>query len=115
MDSILVQIELLGDLRLREMKSHAIQTQNPQSKRLMMASTDGVSQIVETSLTGLAKVALTRGLRIVAPVFGDLWALAIGTLYPVWPASATDGFKTLGVVDERLHVYHGTSIAHRFV
>jgi len=52
----------------------------------MMASKDGVSQIVETSLTGLAKVALTRGLRIVAPLFGDLRALAIGTLYPVWPA-----------------------------
>jgi hypothetical protein len=86
MDIIFVQIELLGDLRIREMKSHEIQTQDPKSKWLMMASKDGVSQIVETSLTGLAKVALTRGLRIVAPLFGDLRALAIGTLYPVWPA-----------------------------
>ena len=86
MDIIFVQIELLGDLRIREMKSHEIQTQDPKSTWLMMASKDGVSQIVETSLTGLAKVALTRGLRIVAPLFGDLRALAIGTLYPVWPA-----------------------------
>ena len=115
MDLIFVQIELLGDLRIREVQSHEIQTQDPKSKRLMMASKDGVSQIVETSLTGLAQVALTRGLRIIAPLFGDLRALTIGTLYPVWPALATDGFKTLGVVDERLNVYHGTSIAHRFV
>ena len=86
MDIIFVQIELLGDLRIREIKSHEIPTQDPKSKRLMMASKDGVSQIVETSLTGLAKVALTRGLRIVAPMFGDLRALTIGTLYPVWPA-----------------------------
>ena len=86
MDIIFVQIELLGDLRIREMKSHEIPTQDPQSKRLMMASKDGVSQIVETSLTGLAKVALTRGWRIVAPLFGDLRAFTIGTLYPVWPA-----------------------------
>lgn len=86
MDIIFVQIELLGDLRIREIKSHEIQTQDPKSKWLMMASKDGVSHIVETSLTGLAKVALTRGLRIVAPLFGDLRVLAIGTLYPVWPA-----------------------------
>ena len=115
MDIILVQIELRGDLRIRESTSHEIPTQDPTSKRLMMASTDGVSQIVETSLPGLATVALTRGWRIVAPWFGDPRALTIGTRYPVWPASTTDGFKPLGVVDERLHVYHGTSIAHRFV
>jgi hypothetical protein len=115
MDIIFVQIGLLGDLRIREIESHEIPTQDPQSKWLMMASKDGVSPIVETSLTGLAKVALTRGLRIVAPLFGDLRALTIGTLYPVWPAQATDGFETLGVVDERLNVYHGATIAHCFV
>ena len=81
----------------------------------MMAGKEGVSPIVKTSLTGLAQGALTLGLRIVAPLFGDLRALTMGTLYPVWPASGTDGVKTLGVVDERLHVYHGASITHRFV
>jgi hypothetical protein len=115
LDSICVQIEFLGDLCIREIASHEIPTQDPQSKRLMMASTDGVSPIVETSLAGLAQGALTRGLRIVAPLVGELRAFTMGTLYPVWPASATDGFKTLGVVDERLHVYHGASIAQRFV
>ena len=54
MDIIFVQIEFLGDLRIREIESHEIQTQNPKPKRLMMASKDCVSQIVETSLTGLA-------------------------------------------------------------
>ena len=86
MDIIFVQIEFLGDLRIREMESPEIQTQDPQPKRLMMASKDGVSQIVETSFTGLAQVALTLGLRVVAPLFGDLRALTMGTLYPVWPA-----------------------------
>ena len=86
MDIIFVQIEFLGDLRIRELESHDIQTQDPQPKRLMMASKDGVSQIVETSFTGLAQLALTLGLRVVAPLFGDLRALTIGTLYPVWPA-----------------------------
>jgi hypothetical protein len=52
----------------------------------MMASKDGVSQIVEPSFTGLAQLALTRGVRVVAPVFGALRALTVGTLYPIWPA-----------------------------
>jgi len=115
MDISFVQIECLGDLRIRAMESHERQTQDPQPKRLMMASKDGVSQSVEPSFTGLAQIALTLGVRVVAPLCGDLRALTMGTLYPVWPASATDGFNTLGVVDERLHGYHGASIAHRFV
>jgi hypothetical protein len=86
MDSIVVQLECLGDLRIREIESHAIQTQAPKPKRLMMASKDGVSQIVEPSFTGLAQLALTRGVRVVAPVFGALRALTVGTLYPIWPA-----------------------------
>jgi hypothetical protein len=30
----------------------------------------------------------------------------------VRPAQATNGLKTFGVVDERLNVYHGASIAY---
>ena len=67
MDSIFVQIALRGDRRIRELKSQEIQTQAPQAKRWLMARKDGVSQIVETSLTGLAQGALTRGLPSVDP------------------------------------------------
>lgn len=78
----------------------------------MMASNDGVSHRVETSLTGLAKVALALGWRIVAPVLGDRWALTRWTPPPVWPAYVTDGFNTLGVVEAGLSVEHGASLAH---
>ena len=104
MDSILVQIERLGDLCIRQIESHEIQTQDPPSKRWMMARKDGVRHLVDTSLTGLAQGALTRGLRRVAPVCGDLRAFTMGPRYPVWPASATNAFPTRGVVDESLPV-----------
>ena len=115
MDLSLVQSECRGDLRIRELESHVIQTPDPKPTRLMMASNAGVRQLVETSLTGLAQGARTLGLRVVAPVCGALRALTMGTLYPVWPASATDGFNTLGVVHERWKVDHDASMAHRCV
>jgi hypothetical protein len=108
-------IERRGDRRRRAMPSHDIQPQAPQSTWVMRASHEGVRHLVDTSRTGLAQGALRRGWRLVAPVCGELRALALGTLYPVWPASATDGFNTLGGVDESLHGYHGASLAPRVV
>lgn len=86
MDVIFVQIEFLGDLRIRKIESHEIQTQNPHPKRLMMASKDRVSQIVETSFTRLTQVTLTLGLGVVVPLFDDLWTLTMWALHPIWPA-----------------------------
>jgi len=41
--------------------------------------------MVELSFTGLAQVALTLGVRVVAVVFDDLRAVTVGTLYFIWP------------------------------
>ena len=68
----LVEIECLGNLSIREVQAHEVQTQNPDPQRLMMTGKDRVSQIVEVSATGLAQVALTLGLGVVATLFGDL-------------------------------------------
>ena len=71
-----------------------------------------VCQIVEAWLTGLAQIALTRGLGVVVPLFRHRRAITRGTMDTVRPAQATNGLKTFGVVDERLNVYHGASIAY---
>ena len=76
-----------------------------------MTGKDGVSQIVEASRTGRAPVTLTLRLRIVAPLFGHLSTVTRGTTDPVWPTQGSDGLKAFVVVDKRLHVYHGASIA----
>ena len=79
----------------------------------MMTGKDRVRHIVEASLTGLAPVTLTLRLGIISVLFGDFRAVTSGTLDAVGPAESTDGLKTFGVVNERLNVYHGASIAHR--
>jgi hypothetical protein len=78
----------------------------------MMASKDRVGQIVKASLAGLAQVALTLGLGIVTPLLGNLKTITPWTMDTVWPAEGADSLKTFGVIDERLYVYHDTSIGH---
>jgi len=77
----------------------------------MMASKDRVRQIVEAAATGRAQVTLALRLGLVAPLFGHLSACTIRTTDTLWPLEGTDGLKTFRVVDERLNVYHGASIA----
>ena len=78
----------------------------------MMTGKDRVRQIVKASLTGLAQVALTLGLGVIASLLGNVKTITMGTRDTVWPAEGTDRRKTFGVIDERLYVYHDTSIIH---
>ena len=48
----------------------------------------------------------------VATVLGHLSVLTSWTTDAVWPTQGPDGLKAFSVVDERLNVYHGASIAH---
>jgi hypothetical protein len=69
-------------------------------KGLVMPGKDGRGQIVEASATHLTQIALTVRLRVVATLFGDLWAVTGRTANAVWPAQGTDGFKAFAVVNE---------------
>jgi hypothetical protein len=78
----------------------------------MMPGKDRVCQIVKASLAGLAQVALTLGLSVVASLLRDLPTVTTWTTDTVWPASSADSRKTFGVVDEGLYVYHDASISY---
>jgi hypothetical protein len=52
----------------------------------MMTGKDRVRQIVKTSLAGLAQVALTLGLGVIAPLLRNLKTITAWTTDTVWPA-----------------------------
>ena len=83
---VLIEIEFLGNLVVREVESHEIQAQDPHPQGLMMAGKDRVRQIVKASLAGLAQGALTLGLGVIAPLLGNIKTITMGTRDPVWPA-----------------------------
>ena len=107
-----MEIEFLGHLLIRPVESHEIQAQYPHPQGLMRTGKDGVSRVVEASLTGLAQVALPLRLSLDAPLLGHLSTVTSGTTDTVWPTQGSDGLKALGVVEKRLNVYHGASIAY---
>jgi len=109
---ILIEIKFLGHLVMREMEPHAIQAQYPHPKGLRLIGKERVRQIVQPSLAGRAQRALTLGLRVVASLLRNLTTLTPWITDTLWPAEGTDGFKTFGVVDEGLYVYHDASIAY---
>jgi hypothetical protein len=82
---VLIEIEFLRNLVIREIEPHEIQTQDPDPQGLMMAGKDRVGQIVKASLAGLAQVALTLGLGIIASLLGNLKTITMGTKDTIWP------------------------------
>src|SRR5262249_38564674 len=83
---VLIAIEFVGHVVVREVESHAIPAQYPHPQRLMMAGKDRVRHIVKASLAGLAQGALTLGRGVIAPLLGNSKTLTMGTRDPVWPA-----------------------------
>jgi hypothetical protein len=95
---VFVEVEFLGNWRIGQVEAHEIRAQNPDAQRLMMTSKERVSQIVKAPFTGLAQIALPLGLSGVAPLFGDLWTVAIGAPDAIGPAHIADGGETFSVV-----------------
>ena len=90
----------MGNLVVRQVEPHEIQAQYPHPQGLMMASKDRIRQIVKAPLAGLAQVALTLGLRVIASLLGNIKTITMGAKDTVWPAEGADSLKTFGVVDE---------------
>jgi len=63
---IFMEIEFLRDLLIRQVESHQIQTENPLAQGLVMTGKDGISQIIEIAMTGVAMITLTMALAIIA-------------------------------------------------
>jgi len=83
---VLMEIECLGNVVVREVEPHEIQAQYPHPKGWMMTGKDRVRHIVKTSLAGLAQGALTLGLGVIAPLLRKLKTLTAWTTDTVWPA-----------------------------
>ena len=79
----------------------------------MMPGKDGVRHIVKAALADLAHVALTLGLRVIAPLLRNLTTITPWTTDTIWPTEGADGSKTFGVIDEGLYVDHDASMAYR--
>src|ERR687886_428395 len=59
------EVELLGDLPVREVQAHQVQAQHPDPQRLVVTGQDGAGQVVEAGATPRTAVSLAVRLPIV--------------------------------------------------
>ena len=97
---ILVQVQFLGDLLIRKVESHQIQTQHPGPQRLMVAREDGPRQIIKVAATTPTLVALALGLRLIASASGHLRGVTMRATDALWPAHLAHCFVALNIIHQ---------------
>ena len=88
LDIVLVQIEFMGDLPVRQVEPHEVETKHPDPKRLVMSGQNGAGQIVEAALARCTD-SVTMPLRVIMPMASHRGAVTVGatdTLGPPMPA-----------------------------
>lgn len=101
LSTVLVQIQLVSNLSIRQIQPHEIQTQQPHAQRLMVPFEHGLGEIVELPATPAAMMSLPTPLRVIEAALGDLVRTTVRTLHPLRPAQPPNGLKTLFVINQR--------------
>jgi hypothetical protein len=100
----LIERQLVGNLLVRYVEPHKIQTQDPHFQRLVMSGKDRVGQIIKTCVTAVTLIALTSGFRVIEATLNDLFGLTRGAGDAIGPASFADRLITLNLIDQILDV-----------
>lgn len=101
-----VQPQLVGNLGIRQVQTHEIQTQNPNPQRLMMPRQHRLRQIVKIAVATLTPIFLSCGLSGVPPLLRDVRCATVRTTDPVGPTQLAQGFIALDVIQQVLKVDH---------
>jgi hypothetical protein len=99
-----IQGQFVGNLIVGQVQSHEVEAQDPHLQGLMMASKDGVGQIIKACVAVVTLIALTGGFRVIKTALDDMLGLTRRAVNALWPAQFTNGLITLCIIDEILDV-----------
>src|SRR4051794_23873262 len=105
-DVIVVQAQLLGDLLVRQVQTHEIQTQDPDPKRLMMSGQDSTRQVIEPRSAVLASVALPMPLGVIMAMADHGGAGTGRAAHSFRPAMVPDQLIAFGIIDQGGQIDH---------
>jgi hypothetical protein len=105
MDISLIQVQFLGNLLIRQVQPHEIETQHPDFDRLMVSRQWRPSQVIKLLLTTVADVALASRLIRVKASFRDPVKATVRAMHPSWPPQFANRFIAFGIVDKFLYLY----------
>ena len=104
MDIAAIHVQLVGNVVVGHMQSHAVPTQDPYLQGLMRPGINRVGQIIQACVTGRTLIARTAQCRVIKAALDDLCGLTRGTRDAVWPVSLADGLSTLPIIDPMLDI-----------
>src|SRR5262249_55662053 len=107
---VLVEIEFLRDLLVREVEPHQIQAQDPLAQRLMVVREDRIGQIVKVAITSLAVIALPFTLALVHPASPDTVGLTPDASDALRPADLAHALVAFRVVYQVIDSEHAGSM-----
>ncbi len=94
------QIQLRGDLLVRQVQAQQIRAQHPNPQRLMMSREDGAGKIIETTITITATISLATNFGRVVAILDDLTACAMRAANTLRPSQLTHHFIAFRIVDQ---------------
>src|SRR5262245_64709295 len=99
-----IQRQFMGNLLIREIQAHEIQTQYPYFEWLMMSRKNGVCQIIKAPVTVITLITLTGGFCIIKAALDDLCGITRWTRDATWPVWLANSLITLTIIYEILDV-----------
>ena len=95
-----IHVQFVGNLVIRYIQAHEIETQYPDFQRLMMSRKNRVGQIIKAGVTVGTLIALTGGFRVIKTALDDLCGLTSWAHDAIWPAQLADSLITLNIIDQ---------------
>jgi len=96
-DIIFVQAQLVGNLLIGQVQAHKVQTQDPNSQRLVMTGKNSLAQIIEGIIAILTQVSLA--VRLPKTTLVDMSRAAMGTPNPIRPSQFTHNLITFSFIN----------------
>ena len=96
------QAQLACDLPIGEVQAHEVEAQHPHAQWLVAAGQHRAGEVVETGCTRLAAVALTIGLRVVAPIANNRTVAAAKAANAICWGGRPDGIKCANIGSVKL-------------
>ena len=110
MSAVFIQPQLPSDLPIRQIQTHEVQAQQPDSPRLMMTRKNGVGEIIKVPPAAATQVTLPIRLSLVHPPLRHPLRLAMRATHPLRPTQLPNRRKALRIVNQRqkskFHPWH---------
>ena len=99
--AVFIHTQLMSDLPVRQIQTHEIQAQQPDSQRLVLACQNRISEIIKIPTAAATHVTLTIRSSLIHPPLRHSHRLAMTATHPLRPTQLPNHRKALRIINQR--------------